>query len=167
MNEFSNWKKNLENFKVYVTAHKECPSIERKQLLKKYGVEYAFQNLMYIDVEAEKLGIWVQLQKIHYKKDLIKNLKIKQLWEDTINDPEYSEYLSLNKFEKWKLALEKVEEYIQINKKMPNPQCNFNFETKKLGIWLKRQVVDYDNNIMKPKIRNLWENFTEKYNLAF
>lgn len=160
------WKQNLEKVKEYIVTHNECPSIGRKKLLERYGVEYPIQHSMYRDPEAKKLGIWVRQQKIHYKNNDITSLintnpEIRKLWEITINDPFYRQYLCFDKNEYWKHNLEKVKEYIRINGKIPSHQDNvYSAETKKLGIWLRRQIVDYKNDRMStPEIKHLWEEF--------
>ena len=161
------WKQNLEKVKEYIITHKECPSIGRNRLLAKYGVEHPFQNSLYRDPETKKLENWVRQQKKHYiyNSDFIinTNAEIKHLWESTINDPIYKPHLCFDKVEKWKYTLEKLKEFIRSTRELPNNQ-NMNPETKKLAIWMERQMQNYKNKkgLMKTReIKRLWEEFNK------
>lgn len=64
-----------------------------------------------------------------------------------------------NIYKYWHYTLEKVEEYININKQKPK-------DTNNLGSWLYRQLYNYNNNLQIMKnieIKNKFENFINKY----
>jgi hypothetical protein len=70
----------------------------------------------------------------------------------------------------WKMKLENVGKYIDVNNKLPS-SIDKNESIKKLCNWLSRQKQNYTKKekIMKTssKICELWEEFQEKYSEYF
>ena len=78
---------------------------------------------------------------------------------------EYISVRSMNYEDIWKMKLENVGKYIDVNNKLPS-SIDKNDSIKKLGIWIYHQKQNYlkEKEIMKsPENRKLWEEFTEKY----
>ena len=82
---------------------------------------------------------------------------------------EYISVRSMNYEDIWKMKLENVGKYIDVNNKLPS-SIDKNESIKKLGSWIKNQKKNYakKEKIMKtPEIRKLWEEFIEKYSKYF
>ena len=109
---------------------------------------------------------WLSTQKDTYKNNecSMKNEDIKKQWEKFIE--KYSKYFKSD-IEKWKENLNKLEEYIIVNDKLPS---TIDKNVKQLGRWIAYQKTHYKNNtnIMKDEdIRKQWEEFIEKYKELF
>lgn len=69
----------------------------------------------------------------------------------------------------WYENLEKVRQYILINQERPSKRSQ-DSETRRLGIWIKNQLRNYNVYRRKMKyndIRNLWENFINEFSYYF
>ena len=148
--DIEKWKENLNKLKKYIIENGKLPSTTNK------------------DINIKSLGIWLSTQKKNYKNNelIMKNEEIKKLWENFIE--KYS-YLFKSDIEKWKEKINKLENYIIENEKLPS-QYNKHINIKSLGSWLSTQKKNYKNNelIMKNKeIKKIWENFIEKYSYLF
>ena len=75
----------------------------------------------------------------------MKNEEIRKKWEDFIE--KYKEYFKTN-IELWKENLNKLENYIIFNNKLPKRKSKDN-NIKSLGGWLSSQKKNYKNNIYK------------------
>ena len=111
---------------------------------------------------------WLSTQKDTYKNNecIMKNEDIRKQWEEFIE--KYSLYFKSD-IEKWKENLNKLENYIIENGKLPS-NTDKDKDIKLLGSWLSTQKANYKNNdrIMKDEdIRKLWEEFIEKYSEYF
>jgi len=114
------------------------------------------------------LGQWLYNNLQNYKKNIksMKNNNIKIKWENFIE--EYKEYF-LDNVTLWNNNLEEVKKYININKKRPSLYSKNN-NIKVLGIWLKKNITNYNKNkdIMKnSEIKIKWKEFTEEYKEYF
>ena len=149
------WKNKLKNLKIYIDINNQKPSINHK------------------DKNINTIGKWTYRQIENYKnyKENMKEENIRSLWEDFINGDKYKKYFLTNE-EKWEKNLNKVQEYIEKNKKNPSKYNKDDNEIKSLGEWLYNQKNNYKNNkeIMKEEsIRSLWEDFIndDKYKQYF
>jgi superfamily II DNA or RNA helicase len=148
------WISNLELVKSYIDENNKRPNNTDNNL------------------EIKKLGMWVSHQNTNYKKkkDIMKDVNIRKLYEDFINDDKYKKYFLSNEKE-WISNLELVKSYIDKNKQKPNRNDN-NIEIIKLGSWLNAQNQNYKKKeqIMKDvNIRKLYEDFIndDKYKKYF
>ena len=138
------WLSKLNDVKIYINKNKKRPNSEDK------------------DKEIMQLGRWILCQVRNYKNEeqIMKDKHIRKIWEEFTND--YKEYFISNE-ELWISNLNKVKQYIDVNKKRPS--C-INKDTKCLGSWIIKQQSNYIKNerIMKNQIINkLWKEFTEQY----
>ena len=155
----------IETLNKYVIGVKEFKCLtwnDKLELLEKYIIE----NCELPSYESKKtiLGKWLSHQKTNYKnnKCIMKNEEIRKKWEDFIE-----KYINLFKtnIELWKENLNKLENYIIENNKLPKRKSKDN-NIKSLGGWVSSQKKNYKNNkcIMKnEEIRKKWEDFIEKY----
>jgi superfamily II DNA or RNA helicase len=148
------WKQILEKVKKYVDENSKLPPSTD------------------INPKINFIGSWTSVQTKNYKKNdrSMKNINIRKLWEEFINDPKYSKYFISNE-EKWKLRLEKVKKYIDEYNKLPS-YSDKDTDIKSEANWLDHQQQNYKNNkcIMKnPEVRKLWEAFINdtKYSIYF
>ena len=142
------WINRLEKVKLYIDENKKRPSKHDK------------------NKDIQKLGIWTSTQIQNYKKKLfiMKSNNIIKLWKKFID--EYSEYF-LNNNILWINMLDKAKKYIDENNKLPSEK---NKDIKQIAKWLghtrenyiKKKYIMKDNNI-----RQLWENFINKYSEYF
>ena len=120
------------------------------------------------DNNIKILGNWIASQKNKYKNniEIMKNEEIKKLWEEFIE--KYKEYFKSD-IEKWKENLNKLDNYIIENGKLPSTTDKDN-NIKILGNWIASQKNKYKNNIKimkKKEIRKQWDEFIEKYKELF
>jgi len=111
------------------------------------------------DKNIQHMGVWLSYQTINYKKKtrIMKNDDVYNKWTKFINNPQYREYFQSNE-EQWNEQLQKVIDYIDENKKLPNDHDNNN-NIKQMGIWIVSQKINYKKktNIMKnDDIYNKW-----------
>jgi len=144
------WLNRLDQVKQYVDKHKKRPSNTDK------------------NNDVKRLGSWLSLQQQYYKnkQQIMKDDKIKQIYEKFIND--YQEYFMSND-ELWSNKLNKVKQYIDKHKKTPS-EIDKNNDIKRLGSWLSLQQTNYKNKqqIMKDnKIREIYEKFINDYQKYF
>jgi superfamily II DNA or RNA helicase len=135
------WKQTLEKVKAYIDTHQKPPSVRNENNIIK------------------SLGKWISKQRIDYSitQRLMKNLEIRDLWQTTLNDSKYKEYLC-NQEDDWKRKLEEVKKYITTNKFAPS-QSDENAKIKSLASWTSKQRTDYERNqyrMKDKKIRALW-----------
>jgi superfamily II DNA or RNA helicase len=138
------WIEKLELVKKYIDENDKIPSTEDK------------------NIEIKSYGRWISCQKKNYKKNqfVMKNNKIKKLWEDFINNSKYKKYF-ISDIDLWKLTLNNIKKYIDDNNKRPSG-VDKNIKIKKYGLWLYRQKNNYLQNIKKmsnENIKKLWEEF--------
>ena len=115
------------------------------------------------------LGRWItkQLSMYKNKQHIMGNEDIRTIWEDFV---EKYQVLFMTDMDAWLYKLRDVEEYIQINQKLPSYTDKTDKEISSLGNWVCRQKKNYMDkyHIMKnEEIRVIWENFIEKYQALF
>ncbi len=121
----------------------------------------------YQTLQSEKmLGKWLSEQLTNYKekKDGMKHNDRRLIWKEFVE--KNKEYLKSDD-EQWFDSLQKVKEFIIVNKRRPNKRT----ETEKtLGYWLGSQIKTYKTKShgFKDPIRcKQWEEFLEEYKEYF
>jgi superfamily II DNA or RNA helicase/ribosomal protein S17E len=163
----------IETLNKYIIGVKEFKCLtwdEKLKQVEEYIIEYnILPSYESKDNNIKVFGKWLSRQKENYKynKCIMKNEYIKKIWEEFIE--KYKEYFKTD-IEKWKENLNKLENYIIENKKLPSTTDKDN-NIKSLACWvLTSQKTKYKNNkgIMKnEEIRKKWEDFIEKYKEYF
>jgi hypothetical protein len=149
---------------LFVTRAQEWENMLNKT--KNYINEYDKTPQITDDIkEISDLGTWLSHQKQNYKNNIksMKNLNIKKLWEEFINDDKYRKYFDDNY--NWIVTLEKVKNYIDTNYKTPST-TDKNEDINYLGNWLCRQRTYYKNKqhvMLNNEIIDLWLEFIEQY----
>jgi len=134
----------LNNVKEYINIYKEKPSSSND------------------DINIKKLSSWISHQLENYKNNNhnMKDIEIKNLWEEFINNDLYKTYFLSNE-EHWKRILSEIKKYINDNKVKPM-SSNKNKTIKFYAIWLRTQRKNYlkKEQIMSDvQIYNLWYEF--------
>ena len=144
------WYDNFNNLKKYINENNKKPP--------------SSSNNEYIS----RIGCWLITQIRNYKEEkfIMSNKKIKEDFQNFMNDKLYSKYL-LSNTDEWKINLIKLKNYIDKYKKKP-PITSKDEDIKQLGLWRSHQQQNYkkNSNIMKDKnIKIIWEEFIndEKY----
>ena len=143
--DIEKWKANLNKLENYIIENEKLPSSHDK------------------DKDITKLSRWLSYQK---NECIMKNKDNRKQLEEFIN--KYNDLFKTD-IEKWKKNLNKLEEYIIKNGKLPST-INKDINIKKLGRWIVYQKTQYKNNtnIMKDEeIRNQLKEFIEKYKELF
>ena len=146
----SNWFSMLEKLEQFIKINNKIPKDTYK------------------NKEEKQLCSWMYNQKNNYKKkiNIMKNKEIRIVWNDFIN--KYTELFKDN-LKKWYVYLNKLEQYIKDEHKIPNKRSKNN-EEKKLGAWLGTNKGNYKNEIYRlqyPERINIWSNFITKYAKLF
>lgn len=144
------WHDNLNKVKEYIHENNKVPSQNDK------------------DIKIERLGEWLSNQSTNYKnkKNILKNDEPRLVYEQFKD--EYSEYF-ISDEEIWYDNLNKLKEYININKKKPSKSSN-DIYIKKLGKWLSSQQTNYKNNLHTMKNNDIhisYEQFKDEYSDYF
>ena len=149
------WFETLEEVKIFIDEERKLPSGTSK------------------NVNERKMKIWLYSQTQNYKKNKwsMKNKKLKDEWENFIQDPKYKQYfLSNEKY--WFKTLNQIKRFIDKEGRRPNSMNEENKYERVLGQWMVTQGQSYKKKIyiMKKKnIRKIWKNLTNnsKYALYF
>ena len=155
----------LSNYTLGIKEFKCLTWNEKLIKLEKYIIENGkLPSTTNKDKNIKILGLWVSTQKQNYKNNtyIMKNEEIRKQWKEFIE--KYSKYFKSD-IEKWKENLNKLENYIIENGKLPST-INKDKNIKSLGLWVSTQKKNYKNNIENMKnedIRKQWEQFIEKY----
>ena len=147
------WITKLNQVKQYIDTYNKKPLINEKN-------------------NNKSLKGWLIIQNKNYNKsiNIMKNNKIKLLWENFIMDSKYSQYFISNE-NKWITKLNQVKQYIDIHNKKPSIANG-----KKLLSWITNQLANHDYNddkckkiMKKNNIKLLWEQFITdpKYSYYF
>ena len=146
--QYDEWNKKLEYLKKYINENKQKPSVldENKDI--------------------KIMARWLVQQNSNYKNNVIKDDKIRKLWEEFII--EYKEYFIDNK-NTWLIRLDELKKYINTNNKRPSNSDN-NKEIKSLAQFISDCQKNHKNknNVMKDEtIRKIWEEFITEYQEYF
>ena len=145
------WIYNFKLLEEYINIHKELPSDYSK------------------DPNTQKIARWKMTQKNNFKNAshiMKEDENIKNMWEQFVK--KHSELFRTNE-EKWFDYLKELEEYIQINKKLPS-HTNKDKNISSLASWVTHQKKNYQNKeqIMSfEEIRKEWEGIINKYQEVF
>jgi hypothetical protein len=144
------WYNSLNKVKEYIVENSKKPS---------HGSKIK---------DIQILGSWVGTQQQNYKtkEQIMKNDEIYNEWTQFMN--EYEEYLKSNE-EIWFDNLNKVKDYINLNKKKPT-ESDEDKEIHKLGKWLSHQQINYkkrEYNMKDKSIYSEWTQFMKKYKEYF
>jgi hypothetical protein len=142
-----NWKNNLEILKNFMNQYNKRPTEE--------------------DNKDIKIWLGIQIHNFKYKKQIMKNEEIYNLWNEFINDNRYKKYFDFDNIRDWKNLFESLKTFIDTNNIRPTDKTN-----KKLSKWTSEQIQNYrkNKNIMKNiEIRSIWVEFinSEKYKNYF
>jgi superfamily II DNA/RNA helicase len=142
------WFKKIELVKNYIDMNKKRPSKTDK------------------DKKVKQLVTWIGTQQTNYKTKeyIMKDDMIYNAWSDFINNEKYKEYF-LDHDIIWYNTLEKVKNYIDMNKKRPS-YSNKDKNARQFGHWIHTQQKNYKTKeqIMKNDIiYNAWTNFINDY----
>ena len=140
------WKEKFNEVKQYIDTNNKIPSSIDK------------------DNQIQLLGRWISTQKQNYKtkKDVMSHDEIYTLYTEFINDDKYKLYFLSNE-ELWKLNLDEVKIYIDINKKRPS-ESNKDTRIKYIGRWINTQQSNYKNKkeiMTNEEIYKLWTEFID------
>jgi hypothetical protein len=165
---YDSWKEFINKYKEYFISNEDIWLNNLNQV-----IEYIDNNKMRPSQhDAERqikiLGAWISQQINNHRKRIyiMKQEHIYNRW--TIFIEKYKEYFQSNE-DQWKLMLNKLEIYINTNKKRPSDRDKNN-DIKVLGKWKSHQQTNYKKkvNIMKNKeIYDKWTIFIEKYKEYF
>ena len=144
------WKNNLNQVIKYIDTNNKRPSSSD------------------INNEIKHLGIWLNRQSMNYtnKVFIMSNENIYDQFTNFLS--KYKEYFESNN-DIWKNNLIQVKEYINTNNKRPSTHDKNN-ETKQLGKWLSKQIVNYkkkSKNMSNEIIYNEFTIFLSKYKKYF
>lgn len=142
---------------------------EKLAMVEEYIREYGRLPTQNNDNQnIKQLGKWLGDTKLKYKlkKEIMKNVNIRKLWEIFI--AKY-EGLFKTKEELWKIKLDNLSLYIEKYNKLPSGKDNDKV-INSLGKWISTQKANYkkQTEIMKnDNIRILWEIFYNKHIILF
>lgn len=148
--DIETWKCKFNIFQTYVINYNKIPSSHD-----------TFDNIA-------KLGNWYFNTNKSHKSivGVMKNSEVYDIWKNFLEN--YKE-LTMSSEERWVFHLDKLIEYININKKLPSKR-DANSEIKFKGSWLSDQKKIFKNKtkIMKNKeIYNRFEIFLQDYGMYF
>ena len=183
LQSFKNKKHLMKNEKIYNTFNDFI--IKNKNLLKNNEEKWISQQILIIDFikkykllpkshlskEQAHLADWLRIQKKHSKNSTGSFIypKVKELWDKLLID--YPIILNTKKgwVEEWIEKMNKIQEYININKRMPELRSK-NIIVKQLSSWYYGQKNNYNKNkklLNNDNITKLWEEFIEKNKIYF
>ena len=144
------WQERLEMVKQYIDENEKRPSTIDK------------------NKDIQQLGHWIVQQQQNYKnkKYNMKNNDIYCKWTQFMN--EYEKYLKSYE-EIWYNNLNKLKDYINMNKKRPSTGDK-DIEIKQLASWIntQQQIIKKKEAIMKnEEIYNGWNQFLNQYQEYF
>jgi hypothetical protein len=136
------WITKMNLIKEYIDKNKKTPSCKSK------------------DENIKQLGTFIMTQNKNYrsKTQIMNDTKYYNLWKAFLE--EYSDYFKSVE-DVWYENLDKVKEFIEMNKRKPNKKAN-NTNEKTLGEWIIKQNVKYNNDKMNSEeIFNAYKEFME------
>ena len=145
-------KFNIDKWTINFTSLKEFINLNKRRPNKRTYHE-------------KNLGIWLGNQNKEYNKKQMNKERIK-LWEEFLK--EYTVYLK-DIDEVWNEHFTKLKEFLDVNKKRPNPSIK-NKEEKFLGRWFGTNNSDFikkEHGMKEPDRYKQWEEFLEEYKEYF
>ena len=141
--------------------------------LEQYILEFGRIPQRNIDNKTiKKLSKWTACQKENYKAEtqIMQEIEIRNIWKEFINKyPNIFKDKIDENYLNWYLNLNKLEKYIIDNNIAPSNSSKNN-DIKQLYNWKSCQIQNYKKEIkiMKdPKIKKVWNDFTNKYKHLF
>jgi superfamily II DNA or RNA helicase len=137
------WFERFEELKKFIDENERTPKDKTKNHNEK------------------KLSKWLSHQHQNYKKGMKHNERC-DLWKQFIT--EYSEYFKSNE-EVWNETLEKLKDFVNTNKMLPNTNSKKNCE-RRLGNWIQTQQKKYINKtfcMTQSETHMKWSQFLEDY----
>jgi hypothetical protein len=152
---YNKWTDFIEKYKIYFVSNEEIWNDNLQKVIDYIDKCNKRPSNSDKNYDYKILAQWISHQQQNYKKNkgIMKDEKIKKIWEEFIN--EYKIYFQSNE-EQWFNNLKEVEKYININNKRPNQ------DEKILSKWISHQITNYKNKeqIMKnEEIYNKWTKF--------
>ena len=162
------WEEFIEKYKSYFLSYEEIWLKYLNQVIEYIILNEKLPIFSNSDKNIKKLNRFIRTQKENYKnnKNIMKNERIKKIWEDFIN--KYKIYFLSNE-EIWINKINEIQLYIEEHNKLPC-QADKNEKIKKMGYFITLQKINYTSHddIMKNEnIRIIWEQFIEKYEELF
>lgn len=142
LDNIADWKKINIQLIEYMDVNKKRPSSSAGA-----GEEEEDDDLRH----EKMLATWISNNNRNYdeyvskSKERMKIPEVHELWRKTLTD--YSEYLG-HDITKWKNMLNKVIEYMNLNKKSPS-YSDKNKDIKRMGNWISTQKTNYNTDIKK------------------
>lgn len=146
------WENKFNDVKIYLDKNNKKPSNNDR------------------DNNIRQLALWINTQQTNYKRssDIMKNIDIRNRWNEFINNEKYKKYfLSIEQI--WKNTLNNVKNYANDNMNVVKKLEN-NIDIQYMKKWILYQQHNYKNerSIMKNNdIRKNWEDFvnSDKYKI--
>jgi len=164
------WEDFVEKYKEYFINNADKWNTKFEELKKFINNNQKRPSVHSTNKDEKLLGSWLSGQTQNYKnkKKSLKDTDKRKNWDEFVE--KYKQYL-LSDDEKWVTNLEKVKQFININKKKPSVYSK-NEDEKFLSSWINNQVSNYKKkqqamiNVAK---RKKWEEFVkdEKYKEYF
>jgi len=181
--KFFKYKKNImkndiiyKTFNEFITKHKELLKNNEEKWISQYLLIIEFIKInktlpkSHLSKEQSQISSWLIIQKMRSKNNTGSFIypKVKELWTKLLLD--YPIILN-NKgwIEEWIDKLKKLEDFININKRMPEFKSKNNIE-KQLSSWYYGQKNNYKKHkilLNSEKIKQLWIEFIDKYKIYF
>jgi len=161
---------NDEKYKIYFNSFEEKFIINLDKVKNYFDKNKKKPSIIDKDKEIKYLSEWINTQQDNYninnKKIKYKNTNI--LWKEFINDNKYKQYFQFQE-ENFKINLNELIKYIDINKKRPSKVDKDN-KIKKLAEWVSSQMKNYkdkDRNMKNEIIYKEWTKFNDEYKEYF
>lgn len=143
------WKKNFNELKEYIKIKKP--------------------NAKSIDEKEKKIGKWLELQVFCFKhnQNIMKVPEIKEIWNEFVSQ---NKNLFVSPNEIWTHNLNKLENFIISNNRLPTQASKEDKDTILLAKWIVRNNDEYNKNekaMKNEEIRVLWTNFKNMYSTFF
>jgi superfamily II DNA or RNA helicase len=160
------WRKFIDDdkYKIYFETDKLLKWDNMLKILKDFIDKNSKRPTPKTD---KKIHSWMNHQIINRKKeqDAFKNKIIIKKWDSFVNDIKYIKYFENDIIKNWHKKLEKVKEFININKNIPSNESNSTLtrwiQVQNTNMRKKQHLMKYDF------IYNTWCSFINdpKYNL--
>jgi hypothetical protein len=158
------WKEINDKYKEYIMNFNEIWYKTYNNAIKFIENNNKRPNCYSKNIEEQKLGSWINLQNVNYKKNTqsMKEEDKRRKWKDF--NKKYKEYM-MNNDQIWYSEFNNAKNFIETNKIKPN-MCSKNTDEQNIGKWFNRQCINYKKNSQSMKEedkRQKWEEFNKKY----
>jgi superfamily II DNA or RNA helicase len=128
-----NWKNKHTEMCDFINSYDKRPSSTSKDIFEKFLGLWILRQIKNYDMKGSK-----------FSKYIMKNLRIFQIWKETIEDEKYSKYLVLNPIQDWKNKHKEMCDFISKENKLPLQKSKEQIE-KKLARWICNQKYNYNS----------------------